>query len=65
VSPSGLITDTVLSLGMLKRHMLGNVKEKVVSKTLSTTGICAYAQVSAMPLVNAGFRIWSCAQAEV
>ena len=66
MSHSGLIADTVLSFGMLKRHVLGNVKEKAASKTsLSTTGVRAYAQVSAMPLVNVGFRIWNCAQAEV
>lgn len=33
VSHSGLIADTVLSFGMLKRHMLRNVKEKAASKT--------------------------------
>lgn len=66
VSHSGLIAGTVLRFGMLKRHMLRNVKEKAASKTsLSTTDIRAYAQVSAMPLVNVGFVIWSSAQAEV
>ena len=66
MSRSGLMPDIVLSFGMLKWHVLGNVKEKAASKTsFSTTGIHAYAQVSAMPLVNVGFGIWSCAQAEV
>lgn len=51
---------------MLKMHVLGHVKEKAASKTsLSCTGARAYVLVSAMPLVNVGFRIWSCAQAEV
>lgn len=39
MSHLGLIADTASSFGMLKRHVLGNVKEKAASKTLSTTGI--------------------------
>lgn len=62
VSYSGLLSDIVLSFGMLNSHVLGNVKEKAVPKTsFSTTGVHAYAQVSGTPLVNVGFGICSCA----